>query len=167
MLIITRGGTGTHVVVAGGGLTIIFAAGKEAVLGVREVPVVGAVPVAGVGRAEHVEDRARRGRGEPVHVPAGLREQHQRAARRAEVGVQHQPRQPRRRTTMGVRAGGGPVVGGDVQRAVEQLAEHRHPRVVVQRDDRARGQEEDHDLHAETDRYQQAPLVSEKNTRQR
>ena len=63
-------------------------------MAVWQVLVVGAVPVAGVGRAEDVEDRARRGGGEPVHVPAGLREQHQGVARRAQVGVHHPLRQP-------------------------------------------------------------------------
>jgi len=63
-------------------------------MAVWQVLVVGAVPVPGVGRAEDVEDRARRGGGEPVHVPAGLGEQHQGVARRAQVGVHHPLRQP-------------------------------------------------------------------------
>jgi hypothetical protein len=153
---------------------------------VWQVLVVGAVPVAGVGRAEDVEDRARRGGGEPVHVAAGLREQHQGVARRAQVGVQHQLRQPQQccgkhtaqrnvQTKLLIRrakrvvnwsskhreefeltaiaadgdgtlVGLGPVVGRDAERAEEKLAEHRHPRVVVQRDGRAWGQQEHHDL---------------------
>jgi hypothetical protein len=40
----------------------------------------------------------------------------------------------------------GPVVGRDAERAEEKLAEHRHPRVVVQRDGRSWGQQEHHDL---------------------
>jgi hypothetical protein len=39
-----------------------------------------------------------------------------------------------------------PVIGLDVQRAEEKLAEHRHPGVVMERYDRGWGKEEDYDL---------------------
>jgi hypothetical protein len=62
--------------------------------GIRDVLVVGAVPVLGIRWAEHVEDSARRCGGEAVHVPAGFRVQNQGVARGAEVRVQHNLRQP-------------------------------------------------------------------------
>jgi hypothetical protein len=58
-----------------------------------------------------------------------------------------------------------PVIGLDVQRAEEKLAEHRHPGVVVERNDRSRGKEKNYDLQRIVQDSQEIKSVSSSGLR--